>query len=295
MTVKMRQIVLSSVLALMLVFAGVASAQAASVTVKKVVVKVKGVGTYTPTELKNLAITKAMQASLETTKTAATKKIGTKNSGWVRSIEKKSKKRAVDMRYAYKNKKMVIIGASKGHYVTRSSVFNAVMSGLKKAKLDGGTVTVTVTPKLTKAGISKRSKLGKCIVVDLSKRHLWLYNHGKKTKYSYSVTVGKAGHRTPTGTYTIGTKRPRPTWSNPGSAWAKNMPKTIGPGPRNPLGLRAMNLNRNGHDTGLRIHGTANYRQIGTAASHGCIRVANKNIVKLYPQVPKGTLVIVQP
>jgi lipoprotein-anchoring transpeptidase ErfK/SrfK len=74
------------------------------------------------------------------------------------------------------------------------------------------------------------------------------------------------------------------------------MPATIGPGASNPLGLRAMNLNNaKGKDTGYRIHGTSKLGSIGTAASHGCIRVANKNIVKLYKKVPTGTPVVVQP
>ena len=294
MTVKMRRLLVCSALALVLMFSFVVAAQAATVTVSKVVVVVKGVYTGTPIELKNLTITHDVLDSTEPTTTVDTKKIGTKNSAWVTYIAKKSKRTAKNMAYVYKNKKMVIRNATTGYSISNATIYNAVLNALKAAPLDGSSVTVTVSPTLTKAGVTSRSKLGKCIVVDKSQRRLWLYNHGKKV-LSYRVTIGMPGHSTPSGTYKIGTKRPHPIWSNPGSAWASRMPSVIKAGPSNPLGLRAMNLNRNGHDTGLRIHGTSNYRQIGTASSHGCIRVANKNIVKLYPKVPSGTIVIVQP
>lgn len=294
MTAKMRSVLMCSVLALVLMFSFVVSAQAATVTVSKVVVVVKGVYTGAPVELNNLTITKDVLNSFESTTTPDTKKIGTASSGWVSYIASKSKRSAKNMAYAYKNNKMTIQNASTGYTISNSTIYNAVLNALKAAPLDGSSVTVTVSPTLTRAGITSRAKLGKCIVVDKSQRRLWLYNHGKKV-VTYRVTVGMKGHTTPSGVYKIGTKRFHPIWSNPGSAWAKNMAKVIKAGPRNPLGLRAMNLNRNGKDTGLRIHGTANYRQIGTASSHGCIRVANKNIVKLYPKVPSGTIVIVQP
>ena len=312
MTAKMRRIFLCSMLALMLTFGFAASAQAASgMTVNKLTVGVKGVGTYTLNEFTKLSVSASDVAeakSIEAT-TAANKatlknnlfrKIaGKKGFAWAPYVAKKATTSARNMNYVYKNKKMVITNATTGHKVTESQAYESVKNAFMAAVVnsaDGASVSVaaSINPTLTKAGISSRSKLGKCIVVDKSQRRLWLYNHGKKV-LTYRVTVGMKGHSTPNGTYTIGAKRNRPTWGNPGSAWAKRMPKTIKAGPNNPLGLRAMNLNRNGRDTGLRIHGTSNNRQIGTASSHGCIRVANKNIVKLYPKVPKGTLVIVQP
>ncbi len=67
------------------------------------------------------------------------------------------------------------------------------------------------------------------------------------------------------------------------------MPAYIPPGPTNPLGLRALYLN----SPGIRIHGTYKTWTIGTAASHGCMRVANSQIVKLYPLVPVGTPVFI--
>jgi lipoprotein-anchoring transpeptidase ErfK/SrfK len=63
--------------------------------------------------------------------------------------------------------------------------------------------------------------------------------------------------------------------------------------PENPLGARALYLfNRRG-DTGFRIHGTIVPSSIGTAASSGCIRMLNREVIELYRKTPLGTKVIV--
>jgi lipoprotein-anchoring transpeptidase ErfK/SrfK len=43
--------------------------------------------------------------------------------------------------------------------------------------------------------------------------------------------------------------------------------------------------------TGYLIHGTNEPWVIGTKASHGCIRLYNKDILDLWPRVPLGTIV----
>ena len=73
--------------------------------------------------------------------------------------------------------------------------------------------------------------------------------------------------------------------------WGAGLPPSIGPGPGNPLGTRAMYLNA----PGIRIHGTWDDSSIGTAASHGCIRMHVQDSEQLYPLVPIGTRVIVKP
>ena len=129
---------------------------------------------------------------------------------------------------------------------------------------------------------------GKTIVVRISERRLYLYD-GDELEKKYGVAVGTPGHPTPRGEFEIELKRFMPTWSNPGSDWAKSMPKTIPPGPNNPLGTRALNLNI----SGIRIHGTTADSSIGTAASHGCMRMHRWDIEDLYPRVEVGTRVFV--
>ncbi|MBK5211057.1 MAG: L,D-transpeptidase [Coriobacteriia bacterium] len=298
MGAKNRNIALVLMLSSAMLFAFVGSAQAsAAAGVTSFTVTVGGKKfTLSPSERNAIVGSKSPADITKSTMTPSQKAALVKKAN---AIAKDRTSKAKNIRYAYssKEKKMVIINASTGYSLSSSTVQTAMYSALGafgEAKYTGA-VAATVSRRITKAGLSKRVQLGKCIVVDKSACRLYLYDHGVKTNTTYRVTVGKAGHRTPSGYYTIGTKRLHPTWGNPGSAWASGMPKTIAAGPNNPLGIRAMNLNQNGHDTGLRIHGTSNKAQIGTAASHGCIRVANANIVKLYPKIPKGTPVIVKP
>lgn len=277
MTLQMRRILLCLSLAIVFVLGLTASAQA--VTVTRVRVDVTGVGSFYPNV-----------SSISTTNTV---RLGTVYSAWVGTIVNAVNRPAVSARYAYSKGHMVVRKSRNGLAVSRTAVYNAALNAVKAATVDGA-VVARVNPSITAPKIPT-SKLGKAIKVDKSRRRLWLYNHGKVTRITYRVTVGMPGHSTPSGTYVIRVKRYMPTWVAPASDWASNMPRVIKPGPRNPLGLRAMNLYRGGRDTGLRIHGTANLAQIGRAASHGCIRVANSNIVKLYKYVPLGTKVYVQP
>lgn len=193
-------------------------------------------------------------------------------------------------RYIYNGrlKRMTILGGRAGVVVSRGMVAEGIFSGFETYDGDGS-IEVTVTP----ISIAPTA-LGKAIVVDKSLRKLYLYDKGRKV-LTYRCTIGARGYTTPSGYFTIGAMRKNPSWGNPGSAWARNMPRYIKPGPTNPLGVRAINMNRFGRDTGLRIHGTSNTRQIGMAASHGCIRLTNSNVTTLFSKVKPGTPIIVQP
>jgi len=159
-----------------------------------------------------------------------------------------------------------------------SDLSQALISGTKTVAL----VETTTTPKVT------TKKLGKTIFVSTSKRTLTLYN-GAKVEKTYRCAVGMPGYPTPLGWWKIVQKRYLPTWRNPGSDWGKDMPASIPPGPNNPLGTRALNLNA----SGIRIHGSSADYSIGTAASHGCMRMHMWDIEDLYPRVPLGTRVII--
>jgi lipoprotein-anchoring transpeptidase ErfK/SrfK len=112
--------------------------------------------------------------------------------------------------------------------------------------------------------------------------------------HEWPVAVGQGGSPTPTGTFTVGAKRFEPTWVNPSpNGWGSDMPARIGPGPENPLGIRALNWNdENGRDTLIRFHGTPNEDSIGEAASQGCVRMFNDDVADLYDLVPSGTVIL---
>ena len=64
-------------------------------------------------------------------------------------------------------------------------------------------------------------------------------------------------------------------------------------GPLNPLGASALYLYQGGKDTLYRLHGTTEWWSIGKAASSGCIRVLNQDVLDLYERVQVGTRVVV--
>lgn len=116
-----------------------------------------------------------------------------------------------------------------------------------------------------------------------------LYHEGRLVR-TYTVAVGTGSYPTPTGRYEVTLKRHRPTWVNPSpSGWGRNMPARIGPGPNNPLGLRALNWSAPG---AIRFHGTADVDSLGRDASHGCVRLSNADIVELYDLVDEGAVII---
>ena len=114
---------------------------------------------------------------------------------------------------------------------------------------------------------------------------LRLWKDLKMTK-SYTVAVGQVGLETPEGEYAIQDKAVDPAWHVPNSSWAGSLAGTVVPGgvPENPLKARWMGI-----FDGAGIHGTDQTYSLGTAASHGCVRMAIPDVIELYDQVPVGT------
>jgi lipoprotein-anchoring transpeptidase ErfK/SrfK len=147
-------------------------------------------------------------------------------------------------------------------------------------------LTVDVPLEATKAKITGFADV---ILVRTGENRLYHYENGVLVK-TYAVATGQPRYPTPKGNFKIVLKRRLPTWVNPDpSGWGKSLPRSIPPGPGNPLGTRAMNLDA----PGIRIHGTTNVRSLGTPASHGCIRMAMHDVEELFELVDSGTPVIV--
>lgn len=127
------------------------------------------------------------------------------------------------------------------------------------------------------------------IVVDLSERRLRLYRDGRVAA-TYRVAVGMPGYETPTGDYRVVQKQVDPAWLPPDSPWAAGL-GPIPPGPGNPLGTRWIGTSA----PAVGIHGTYAVSSIGTAASHGCIRMRIKDVEALYEKVSIGMPVRFKP
>ena len=152
-----------------------------------------------------------------------------------------------------------------------------------------GTLKLSISPSRPK--MSGRDGKGKVLVASLALRRVYLFN-GNSLVANYGICIGMPGYSTPTGTYVVARKQRNPTWRNPGKSWSRGMAQSIS-GARGPLGKAALYLTKNGRDIGIRFHGTHKTWSIGQAQSHGCMRLANSDIVKLYAQVPVGTKVSV--
>ena len=109
---------------------------------------------------------------------------------------------------------------------------------------------------------------------------------------TYPVSMGRMDWRTPIGKTTVVNKQKDPSWTPPASikrehaAKGDPLPDVVPPGPDNPLGKFAMRLGV----AGYLIHGTdaAKADGIGMRVTHGCMRLYNEDIAKLFPLVPVG-------
>jgi murein L,D-transpeptidase YcbB/YkuD len=93
---------------------------------------------------------------------------------------------------------------------------------------------------------------------------------------SYPVAVGKRGHDTPDGTFTIDHAEWNPWWRPPpGREWTRGREITP-PGPNNPMGRVKLFF-----EPLYFLHGTPEGESIGSPASHGCVRLRNSDAIEL--------------
>ena len=155
----------------------------------------------------------------------------------------------------------------------------------------GKSRNVTLAGRPVEASVT-REDIKDVIVIKVGENKLYHYE-GESLVKTYDVATGLPKYPTPIGQFRIVQKRFRPTWVNPAKGpgeWGAKLPAQIGPGPNNPLGTRAMNLN----SPGIRIHGTTADNSMGYNASHGCIRMRMSDVEELFEKVDVGTPVIIQ-
>jgi lipoprotein-anchoring transpeptidase ErfK/SrfK len=134
------------------------------------------------------------------------------------------------------------------------------------------------------------------VLLKLNERRVYLVDEVTGTRDGYPVAVGRQQYPTPTGRFQINEMVVNPDfvkfdWVNPTNG------KTFGripPGPNNPLGLRWIGF-AHAHGWAVGFHGTAKTSVLGQAVSHGCVRMSNTDVVKLFDRVRIGTTVVVEP
>ncbi len=149
-----------------------------------------------------------------------------------------------------------------------------------------------------------RSQEGLHLVLDRQTRQLMVFEGGR-LMHRFPAAVGTEGWETPAGTHQVLEKVSQPIWQHPGNG------THVGQGPANPLGSRWIGFYRdctpkqNAWDgeryltvngcTVAGFHGTPHRWTVGRAVSHGCVRLFEENVQKVFDLVEVGTLVTVLP
>ena len=162
---------------------------------------------------------------------------------------------------------LTVVKASDGHKLRDNLLETQLASLLDKGE---GSRTIAVKTTVTKPDITTKEVAEKYLELDRE----------------YTVAVGQVGLETPAGEYSIQDKQVDPVWTVPNSAWAGDMAGQVVPGgvPENPLKARWMGI-----FNGAGIHGTDDTGSLGSAASHGCVRMAIPDVIDLYDRVDVGT------
>lgn len=145
-----------------------------------------------------------------------------------------------------------------------------------------------VHPKVNANDLRRRHRT--VVTIDRASFKLRLFKNLKRRR-TYGIAVGAPGYETPTGRFSIVNKAVNPAWSAPDEPWAGAYRNEVveGGSAENPLKARWLGI-----VGGVGIHGTAAEYSIGTAASHGCIRMRVADVIDLYPRVPVGTAVLIK-
>jgi lipoprotein-anchoring transpeptidase ErfK/SrfK len=173
-------------------------------------------------------------------------------------------------------------------YTVQDAVFRQrVQRGLRSPEIDQVKVPYDVKrPKVTRKQLAARYPT--LIVINRDAFQLTLYKH-LKAVHTYTIAVGMQGLETPAGMYTVQDKQVDPSWHVPNSAWAGSLAgRVIPPGPDDPIKSRWIGISG-----GAGIHGTDEVGSLGSAASHGCIRMAIPDVIALYDKVPYGSKIYV--
>ncbi|MDB4886455.1 MAG: ErfK/YbiS/YcfS/YnhG family protein, partial [Gemmatimonadetes bacterium] len=121
------------------------------------------------------------------------------------------------------------------------------------------------------------------VEVDLAARKAYLYQGNKRVE-THRVAVGSPKWPTQTGQWTIKQVVFNPEWIPPDESWAEEREPRKPGDPKNPLGMAQLV-----YDPPRSIHGTDAPSSIGTATSHGSIRMRNEEIVALAKRLLAAT------
>lgn len=213
-----------------------------------------------------------------------------KLNSWIKNYIGKVNLKPQNAEVSYTATSVSLLPGRNGVQVKEKELRNELKQALVSR---GNRRTVSVKARTTKPKVTRESlkdSVPLAITIDRQGTTVRLWKNFKLEK-SYTVAVGQVGYETPAGLYNIQDKQVNPTWTKPDSDWVpKDERGDVVPGgdPENPLKSRWM-----GFSGSAGFHGTDNLGSLGTAASHGCIRMSIPDVKDLYSRVEVGVPVYI--
>jgi lipoprotein-anchoring transpeptidase ErfK/SrfK len=143
------------------------------------------------------------------------------------------------------------------------------------------TLSLAIRSEAQAVESSSRDRVRRVVLVSIPDRQLAVMEQ-EKVIATFAVAVGAPISPSPTGEFQITSRVANPTYYRPGTV--------IPTGKDNPIGTRWLGLSQKGYG----IHGTNAPRSIGRAASHGCIRLRNRDMERLFPMLQVGDVVLIR-
>jgi lipoprotein-anchoring transpeptidase ErfK/SrfK len=203
---------------------------------------------------------------------------------FVRKVANKVDREAQDATVEPASDSLEVVAAKNGRKLRDNLLTRRLEAAVLNADADH---TISARTHATKPEVTTKevaSAYPSYLTLDRSTFTLRLWKHLKLAK-TYTVAVGQEGLETPAGLYHIQEKQVNPSWHVPDSAWAGDLAgQVIPPGPADPIKARWMAIFE-----GAGIHGTEETESLGSAASHGCVRMSIPDVEELYDQVEVGT------
>jgi lipoprotein-anchoring transpeptidase ErfK/SrfK len=167
-------------------------------------------------------------------------------------------------------------------YLDSSSANAATLEAKPKQSFSTPSASQVVEKQISKTNITQKTQ----VIVDLGDRRTYVYKENIVIA-SYPIAVGKEGWETPTGSFKVIQMKKNPSWRHPITG------QVFAAGKDSPLGERWISFWSDGKNQ-IGFHGTPDHEVIGTAISHGCLRMRNADVLLLYSQVDMETPVVVK-
>ena len=210
--------------------------------------------------------------------------------GLVKRVEGSVNQPAEDASVTFSGSSLGTVEGQEGIAVKTDKLRRAIRAELVLPAADRVVEVSTqkTQPEVTREELASKYPLVLTVDRPNFKLHLW---RNLQLAKSYTVAIGAVGYDTPSGLYNIQNKAVNPAWTMPNSDWVAPADRgKVVPGgtAANPLKARWLGIYN-----GAGIHGTDVTSSLGSAASHGCIRMAIPDVVELYDQVPVGAPVYI--